>query len=116
MTRNRFIGRSALVLLGAALAVMANAAPEGDGITAEERIEVRQQEQAQQQHRDRDVQAEMPGGEEAARQQQQEKAGEAPAPGPAVKQGPYGDKQYHKKKGSPALAGEQGAAQEKGSR
>ena len=115
MKRNTKLARCTPVLLSAVLVAMANAAPEGE-VAAEERVEARQQEQTQQQYRERDAQAEMPDEKASERQHEQENAGEAQAPGPAVKQGPYGDKQYHKKKGSPAPAGEQRAAQKQGSR
>lgn len=76
--------------------------------------QVQQQEQMRQQHQVEQTSG-SPSIEQGKQQHRNANTGEAPMQGLDVREGPYGDKQYHQRQGSPQKSGKQAAAQKKGS-
>lgn len=75
------------------------------GALEQERIREQEQQQVEQ----------SSGDPSAGRQQQRNgNTGEAPAQGAEVREGPYGDKQYGQRQGTPQMSGKHSSPQKKG--
>ena len=76
--------------------------------------QVQQQEQMRQQHQVEQT-AGSPSIEQGKQQHRDANTGEMPVTGPDVREGPYGDKQYQQRQGTPQKSGKQAPTQKNGS-